>query len=181
MTRAIAHSSAGTSPVVRTRRVTSSRPRSGETGKRFDWARARASSPRSSAQTGGSGYPLRVRGRRRTRTGGETPPVLCVASQATPRAALSGFYLATASTAAAAIVAPRALLFRRPRRCVLRPLDQLLRLDEAAVLVLRDQLEADPAARLVHFLDDAVDDVAARHDVLDVSNPARADVRHVEE
>src|SRR5437868_7428187 len=162
MTRAIAHSNAGTSPVVRTRRVTSSRPRSGETGKRFDWGRARASSPRSSAQTGRSGYPLRVRGRPEGRP-------------------LTRFYLATAATAAAAIVAPWALLLRRPRRCVLRPLDQLLRLDEAAVLVLRDQLEADPAARFVHFLDDHVDDVAARHDVLDVSDAARADVRHVQE
>src|SRR5947209_16718683 len=155
MTRAIAHSSSGTSPAVRTSRVTSSRPRSGETGKRSDWARASDSSPRSSARTRDSGYPQRVRGRLESRP-------------------LSGFYLATATTAAATVVAARALLFRRPRRCVLRPLDQLLRLDEAVVLVLRDQLEADPAARLVHLLDDDVDDVAALHHVLDVADTARA-------
>src|ERR1051326_2946485 len=51
----------------------------------------------------------------------------------------------------------------------------------AAAVVLGDQLQADPAARLVHFLDDDVDDVASRHDVLDVTDAPRADVRHVEE
>src|SRR5690348_10196045 len=106
------------------------------------------------------------------------PPKSERAARGPPSHAL---YLATAAAAAAAIVPPRALLFRRPRRCVLRPLDQLLRLDETAVLVLCDQLQADPAARLVHFLDDDVDDVASRHDVLDVTDAPRADVRHVEE
>src|ERR671930_615437 len=59
--------------------------------------------------------------------------------------------VAAASTAAA--VAARALFLALPRRGVLRPLDQLLRLDEQPVLVLRDQLQPDPAARLVDLLD----------------------------
>src|SRR5215213_7422502 len=74
---------------------------------------------------------------------------------------------AVAAAAAAVAVAARPLLLRGPRRRVLRPLDQLLRLDEAAVLVLVDELEADPAACLVHLLHDHVDDVAAGHHVLD--------------
>ena len=46
---------------------------------------------------------------------------------------------------------------RLARRGVLRPLDQLLGPDRVAVLVLRDQLEADPAARLVDLLHDDVE------------------------
>ena len=46
---------------------------------------------------------------------------------------------------------------RLARRGVLRPLDQLLGRDEPAVLVLRDELEADPAALLVDLLDDDVE------------------------
>src|SRR5438270_4200550 len=98
--------------------------------------------------------------------------LLVVAARATP---------AAAAAAAAAAVTAGPLLLRRPRRRVLRPLDQLLRLDEAAVLVLRDELEADPAAGLVDLLHDDVDDVAAAHHVLDVRDAARADVRDVEE
>src|SRR2546425_7905240 len=89
--------------------------------------------------------------------------------------------LATAASAAAAVVTARALLLRRPRRCILRPLDQLFRLDEVAVLVLRDQLEADPPAGLVDLLHDDIDHVAASHHVLDVADPARPDVRDVEQ
>src|SRR6188508_1567909 len=73
-----------------------------------------------------------------------------------------------ASTAAPAAAAPATLAVaaRRPflalaRRCVLGALDQLLRLDEVAVLVLGDQLQADPAAVLVDLLDDHVEHVAA--------------------
>src|SRR5579862_53290 len=88
---------------------------------------------------------------------------------------------AAASASAATVVATRAVLFRRPRRRILRPLDQLLRLDEAAVLVLRDELQPDAAARLVDLLDDDIDDVAALHDVLDVAHTARAYVRDVEQ
>src|SRR3981189_2404603 len=72
--------------------------------------------------------------------------------------------------AAIAALAARTLLRRGTRRCILRPLDELLRLDEVAVLVLRDKLEADTAPRLVDFLHDHVDDVAAGHDVLDVGD-----------
>src|SRR5581483_10236600 len=85
------------------------------------------------------------------------------------------------AAAAAAVVAARPVLLRGPRRSVLRPLDQLLRLDETAVLVLRDELEADPAPGLVDLLDDDVDDVAAAHHVLDVRDATGADVRDVEE
>src|SRR5207302_5090122 len=98
--------------------------------------------------------------------------LLVVAARAAP---------ATAAAPAAATIAARPLLLRRPRRRVLRPLDQLLRLDESAVLVLRDELEAYPAAGLVDLLHDDVDDVAAAHHVLDVRDPARADVRDVQQ
>ena len=60
-----------------------------------------------------------------------------------------------AVAAAAAAVAARPLLALLARRRVLRPLDQLLGLDERAVLVLRDQLQPDAAAVLVDLLDDA--------------------------
>src|SRR5690348_18490613 len=96
--------------------------------------------------------------------------VAVVAARATPAAA-------TTATA----IAARPVLLRRPRRGILRPLDQLLRLDEIAVLVLRDEFEADPAASLVDLLDDDVDDVAAAHHVLDVGDTARTHVRDVEE
>src|SRR5262245_1574323 len=88
---------------------------------------------------------------------------------------------AVAPAAAAFAVAARSLLLRRPRRSILRPLDQLFRLNEAAVLVLGDQLETDPAAGLVDLLHDDVDDVPALHDVLDVADAARTDVRHVQQ
>src|SRR5690242_5356475 len=87
---------------------------------------------------------------------------------------------AARTSAAATATAVTARLLRRTRRGVLRPLDQLLRLDEAAVLVRRDELEADPAAGLVDLLHDDVHDVAAAHHVLDVRDPARADVRDVQ-
>src|SRR5437763_592873 len=86
-----------------------------------------------------------------------------------------------AAAAAAAAITAGPILLRRTRRCVLRPLDQLLGLNEVAVLVLRDELEADPATSLVDLLDDDVDDVAAAHHVLDVRDPSRADVRDVQE
>src|SRR5579884_1295128 len=76
---------------------------------------------------------------------------------------------------------PRPRPPRRPRRGVLRTLDQLLRLDEAAVLVLGHELEPDPAAGLVDLLHDDVDDVAAADHVLDVRHPAGADVRDVQQ
>src|SRR5204863_3104843 len=57
---------------------------------------------------------------------------------------------ATAAPAASALaVAPRRALLALARRRVLGPLDQLLRLNEVAVLVLGDQLQADPAALFV--------------------------------
>src|SRR5947207_4553858 len=87
----------------------------------------------------------------------------------------------TAPAASAAAVAPRRTLRAFARRCVLRPLDQLVWLDERSVLVLRDELEADPAALLVDLLDDDVERVAARDHVLDVADPARADVGDVQE
>src|SRR4030088_2120274 len=87
----------------------------------------------------------------------------------------------TAAATAAAIVTARALFLRRPRRSILRPLDELLRLDESAVLVLGDQLEADATTRLVDLLDDDVDDVTSRHHVLDVADAAGTHVRDVEQ
>src|SRR3954471_22435949 len=88
---------------------------------------------------------------------------------------------AAAAASTAAVVAARTLLFRRTRRGILRPLDQLFRRDHPAVLVLVDQLQADAATSLVDLLDDDVDDVAAGHDVLDVRDAARPDVRDVEQ
>src|SRR5262245_61199704 len=85
------------------------------------------------------------------------------------------------ATASAAAVATGTILLRRTRRGVLRPLDELLGSDHRAVLVLRDELEADPATGLVDLLDDDIDDVAAAHHVFDMRDPARADVRDVEE
>src|SRR5438034_2851274 len=54
-----------------------------------------------------------------------------------PRTAPAG-----AAAAVAVALAARAVLLGRAGRSVLRPLDQLLGLDEPAVLVLRDQLQA---------------------------------------
>src|SRR5205814_558588 len=67
-----------------------------------------------------------------------------------------------AATAAAATVAvaARALLARLARRGVLRPLDELLRRDDPAVLVLLHELQADAATRLVDLLHEHVQDVA---------------------
>src|SRR5436190_470132 len=107
------------------------------------------------------------------------PPLL--SAVAIPLSARAAATAAVAATSAAPVVAARPVLLRRTRRRVLRPLDQLLRLDEAAVLVLRDELEADAAARLVDLLHDHVDDVAPRHDVLDVADAAGTDVRDVEQ
>ncbi|HXF98601.1 MAG TPA: hypothetical protein VNJ46_08325, partial [Gaiellaceae bacterium] len=47
--------------------------------------------------------------------------------------------------------------------------------------MLRDELEADPAALLVDLLDDHVEHVAPRDHVLDVRDAARADVRDVQQ
>src|SRR4051812_38913826 len=88
---------------------------------------------------------------------------------------------AAAASAAVAVAAARPLLARLPRRGVLRPLDELLGRHDLAVLVLGDELEADPAARLVDLLHEHVEHVAAADHVLDVSDPARADVRDVEQ
>src|SRR5207244_9201166 len=102
-------------------------------------------------------------------------------SEAPPPTSLPPFAVAPASSAAAVTAAARPFLLGRSRRGVLGALDQLLGLDERAVLVLGDQLQADPAAVLVDLLDDHVHDVAAGHHVLDVTNPAGADVRDVEQ
>src|SRR5439155_17973622 len=88
---------------------------------------------------------------------------------------------AVAAASAAVTATARALFLALPRRGVLRPLDQLLRLDERAVLVLCDQLEADPAPRLVDLLHEHVEHVAALDHVLDVADAARAHVRDVEQ
>src|ERR687888_2329144 len=95
------------------------------------------------------------------------------------RVRLASPAVAAASTAAS--LAARALFLALPGRGVLRPLDQLLWLDERTVLVLGDQLQADPAARLVDLLHEHVEHVAALDHVLDVADAARADVRHVEQ
>src|SRR6185436_8953360 len=88
---------------------------------------------------------------------------------------------AAAATTTASAVARRAVLARLTRRSVLRTLDQLFGTDRVAVLVLLDQLEADPAASLVDLLHAHVEDVAAIDDVLDVTDTARPDVRDVEQ
>src|SRR5262245_27969031 len=103
---------------------------------------------------------------------------------AAPPTELAALPLALAPRAAAAsatAVAARALLLARARRRVLCTLDQLLRLHQRAVLVLRDQLQTDPAAGLVDLLDDHVEHVAALDHVLDVADPARSDVRDVKQ
>src|SRR3954471_19144183 len=87
---------------------------------------------------------------------------------------------ATASVASAA-VAPRRTLRALTRRRVLRPFDQLVGLNEGAVLVLRDELEADATTVLVDLLNDDVEHVAAGDHVLDMADPPGADVRDVEE
>src|SRR5947207_2051966 len=110
----------------------------------------------------------------RTGAPGRSVTSVAVASAAAPTAA------AAAPTAAAAVAARRPLL-PLARRSILGPLDQLLRLNEVAVLVLGDQLEADPAAILVDLLDDDVEHVAAPDHVLDVADAARADVGDVQQ
>ena len=47
--------------------------------------------------------------------------------------------------------------------------------------MLGDELETNPAPSLVDLLDDDIDDIAAAHHVLDVRDPAGADVRDVEQ
>src|SRR5439155_16349971 len=88
---------------------------------------------------------------------------------------------ASASAAPAVTIATRALLARLARRRVLRTLDELLRRDDPAVLVLLHDLEPDAPARLVDLLHEHVEDVAALDDVLDVVDATRADVRHVQQ
>src|SRR5207253_1692405 len=105
--------------------------------------------------------------------GGFTPPTLF-------RPALLPLAARTAATAAAAVTT-RPLLARLARRGILRPLDELLRRDEPAVLVLLDQLQADPATGLVDLLDEHVEDVAALDHVLDVADAPGADVRDVQQ
>src|SRR4029450_7368694 len=85
------------------------------------------------------------------------------------------------AASAATVAAAWPVLFGRSRRGVLGALDQLFGLNERAVLVLGDQLQADPAAVLVDLLDDHVHDVAAGHHVLDVTDAAGADVGDVEQ
>src|SRR5207245_9419072 len=74
---------------------------------------------------------------------------------ARPRA-VSPAAVPTAATAAStpAAVTPRGALRPLAGRGVLCPLDQLLRLDDRAVLMLADELEPDPAAGLVDLLDE---------------------------
>src|SRR5205807_7559951 len=88
---------------------------------------------------------------------------------------------AAASTPPVAVAATWPLLGPLARRRVLRPLDQLLRRHRAAVLVLLDRLQADAATRLVDLLHDHVEDVAAVDHVFDVTDPARAHVRDVQQ
>src|SRR5262249_37060723 len=82
----------------------------------------------------------------------------------------AGRAASAAASAPPLAVAARTLLRPLARRRVLRPLDQLLRRHGVPVLVLLDQLEPDPAARLVDLLDDDVERVAALDHVLDVAD-----------
>src|SRR6476646_3968118 len=88
---------------------------------------------------------------------------------------------AAAATATAIAVTARRALLTLARRRVLRPFDQLLGLDEVAVLVLGDKLEADPAPVLVHLLHDHVERVATGDHVLDVRDAPGADVGDVQQ
>src|SRR5206468_11256561 len=72
-------------------------------------------------------------------------------------------------------------LFALARRRILRALDQLLGRDDGPVLVLGEELQADPAALLVDLLDDNVEHVATTDHVLDVTDAPRAYVRHVQQ
>src|SRR5207245_5755823 len=89
--------------------------------------------------------------------------------------------VAAAAAPPAVAAAARTLVAVLTRRRVLRSLDQLCGLDERPVLVLRNELQADPAALLVELLHDHVEHVAARDHVLDVADPAGAHVRDVEQ
>src|SRR6266516_6118357 len=100
--------------------------------------------------------------------GGRSRPFLC---------SLAAFPLARSSAVAPAT---RPLLALLARGCVLRPLDELFRHDQAAVLVFRHELKADPATVLVHLLDEHVEHIASCDHVLDVSNSAGPNVRDVE-
>src|SRR5215218_2389800 len=108
---------------------------------------------------------------REPRAAGPRPPAVATALPVATTAAAPAAPAATTTTAAAAAlaVATRGTVLLRTRRSVLGALDQLLGLDEVAVLVLGDQLEADPAALLVHLLDDDVEHVSAPDHVLDVA------------
>jgi hypothetical protein len=86
---------------------------------------------------------------------------------------------ASAVSSASAVVVPRTLL-AFPRRSRLRALDELLWLNEPTVLVLGDELEADPAASLVDLGHLHVEDVAATDHVFDVGDPAGPHVRDVQ-
>src|SRR5206468_6698269 len=134
--------------------VTSRRPRSGLMGDGLATQKTRVRDPSPCPGyrqlSGWSGTPegLRLHDERRKREGGRAAALsfrsgtrLAVAVAFATRTAVTAAS-AAAPASAAAVVTARAVLLRRPRRCILRPLDQLLRLDEAAVLVLRDQLEA---------------------------------------
>src|SRR5579863_8411383 len=133
MVRATASSSAGRSSRARRRRVTSRRPRSGEMLVFVTFSPSvvlhRQRTPSGKASGRSFLRPLRM------------PYALLVVAARAPVAS------ATAS-AATAVAAAGTILLRRTRRRVLRPLDQLFRGDHRAVLVLRDELEADPAAGL---------------------------------
>src|SRR5438309_7273928 len=110
--------------------------------------------------------------------------VAALVTSACRTGALAALAVAPAATAAAtsfAVATPRTFLRTLARRCVLRPLDQLLRRHSAAVLVLLEQLQADAPASLVDLLHEHVEDVAAVDHVLDVSDPARAHVRDVQQ
>ena len=75
------------------------------------------------------------------------------------------------SPLAAVAIATTAVVARRARltgRGVLRPLDQHVRHDEAAVLVLGHELEADATPLLVDLLHDDIDDVTTRHHIFDM-------------
>src|SRR4051812_28952815 len=88
---------------------------------------------------------------------------------------------AAATAAATTVTAGTAILARLARRGILRPLDELLRRDHGVAFVLLDEVEADAPPRLVHFLHDHVQDVAAGDHVLDVVDAAGPDVRDVEQ
>src|SRR5437773_11092537 len=110
---------------------------------------APSSNAATAARRGAMGFP-----RSSSRAGSRGAPRS--ADPGTRSAVAARAAIAAAATATAVTVVPRRALLALARGSVLGPLDQLLGLNQAAVLVLGNELEADSAPLLVDLLDDDV-------------------------